>query len=191
MIHPLKALPFTALPSPDLSFPFHCGKERGWDGWMASLAQWTGVWVNSGGWWWTGRPGMLQSMGSPRVRHLWVTELNWTSIVGAVPQFLVFLMLTMYSLLNWYFFLRAVEEECFPHYTFQMHMLWRENADRKQSKTKKLSSIRSKLDTGNRVKSDSLRSVLGHQLQLILEKQWFELHRGFSNFFKTKSYSTS
>ena len=54
-----------------------------------------------------------------------------------------------------------------------------------------LSSIRSKLDIGNRVKSDSLRSVLGHQLQLILEKQWFELHRGFSNFFKTKSYSTS
>ena len=35
------------------------------------------VWVNSGSWWWTGRPGMLQSMGSQRVEHDWVTELNW------------------------------------------------------------------------------------------------------------------
>ena len=40
------------------------GDDRGWDGWMASLTQWTWVWVNSGSWWWTGRPGMLQFMGS-------------------------------------------------------------------------------------------------------------------------------
>ena len=40
------------------------GENRGWDGWMASLAQWTWVWVNSGSWWWTGRPGMLRFMGS-------------------------------------------------------------------------------------------------------------------------------
>ena len=40
--------------------------------------RWTWVWVNSGSWWWTGRPGMLQSMGSQRVRHDWVTELNST-----------------------------------------------------------------------------------------------------------------
>ena len=39
--------------------------------------QWTWVWVNSGSWWWTGRPGMLWSMGSQRVGHDWVTELNW------------------------------------------------------------------------------------------------------------------
>ena len=38
---------------------------------------WTWVWVNSGSWWWTGRPGMLQFMGSQRVRHDWATELNW------------------------------------------------------------------------------------------------------------------
>ena len=38
------------------------GDNRGWDGWMASPAQWTWVWVNSGGWWWTGGPDMLQSM---------------------------------------------------------------------------------------------------------------------------------
>ena len=49
---------------------------RGWDGWMASLTQWTWVWVNSRTWW-TGKPGMLKSMGSQRVRHDWATKLNW------------------------------------------------------------------------------------------------------------------
>ena len=53
------------------------GDDRGWDGWMASLTRCTWVWVNSGSWWWTGRPGMLQFMGSQRVGHDWVTELNW------------------------------------------------------------------------------------------------------------------
>ena len=53
------------------------GDDRGWDGWMASPTRWTWVWVNSGGWWWTGRPGVLQFMGSQRVGHNWVTELNW------------------------------------------------------------------------------------------------------------------
>ena len=52
------------------------GDDRGWDGWMASLTQWTWVWVYSGSWWWTGRPGVLQSMGSKRVRHEWATELR-------------------------------------------------------------------------------------------------------------------
>ena len=46
--------------------------------WMASLTQWTWVWVNSGSWWWTGRPGVLWFMGLQRVRHNWATELNWT-----------------------------------------------------------------------------------------------------------------
>ena len=54
------------------------GADSGWDGWMASLTQWMWVWVNSGSWWWTGRPGMLWFMGSQRVGHAWVTELNWT-----------------------------------------------------------------------------------------------------------------
>ena len=54
------------------------GDDRGWDGWMASPTQWTWVWVNSESWWWTGRPGMLQSMGLQRVRQDWATELNWT-----------------------------------------------------------------------------------------------------------------
>jgi len=51
--------------------------ERGWDGWKASLTRWTWVWVNSGSWWWTGRPGVLRFMESQRVGHDWVTELNW------------------------------------------------------------------------------------------------------------------
>ena len=53
------------------------GDDRGWDGWMASLTQWTWVWVDSGSWWWTGRPGVLQFMWSQRVGHDWATELNW------------------------------------------------------------------------------------------------------------------
>ena len=53
------------------------GNDRGWDGWMASLTRWAWVCVNSGSWWWTGRPGVLWFMGSQRVGHDWVTELNW------------------------------------------------------------------------------------------------------------------
>ena len=54
--------------------------DRGWDGWMASLTWWMWVWVNSGSWWWTGRPDVLRFMGSQRVGHDWVTELNWTEL---------------------------------------------------------------------------------------------------------------
>ena len=54
------------------------GDDRGWDGWMASPTQWTWVWVDSGSWWWKGRPDVLQFMGSQRVGHDWATELNWT-----------------------------------------------------------------------------------------------------------------
>ena len=52
------------------------GDDRGWDDWMASPTQWTWVWVNSGSWWWTGRSGMLQSVGLQTVRQDWATELN-------------------------------------------------------------------------------------------------------------------
>ena len=52
------------------------GDDRGWDGWLASLTQRTWIWVSLGSWWWTGKPGVLQSMGSQRVRHNWATELN-------------------------------------------------------------------------------------------------------------------
>ena len=74
-------------------------RRRGWQRmrWLdASPTQWTWVWVNSGSWWWTGRPGVLQFMGSQRVRHDWATELNWI------------LMLL-----------------CFPTKTHKIHKLWR------------------------------------------------------------------
>ena len=53
------------------------GDNRGWDGWMASWIQWTWVWVSSRSWWWTWKPGVLQSMGLQRVTHDWAIELNW------------------------------------------------------------------------------------------------------------------
>ena len=54
--------------------------DRGWDVWIALPTRWTWVWVDSGRWWWTGRPGMLRFMGSQRVGHHWVTELNWPEL---------------------------------------------------------------------------------------------------------------
>ena len=65
--------------------------HRGWDGWMASLTQWTWVWASSGCWWWTGKPGVLQSMGMHRVMGMhsvtrlnnW-TEMNWMGCRGCV-----------------------------------------------------------------------------------------------------------
>ena len=55
--------------------------DRGWDGWMASLTRWTWVWVNSGNWWWIGRPGVLRFMGSQSQTRLsdW-TKVNWEYI---------------------------------------------------------------------------------------------------------------
>ena len=58
------------------------GDDRGWDGWMALLTQWTWVWVNSRSWWWIGNPGVLRFMGSQRVRHDWASELNW--LIGSI-----------------------------------------------------------------------------------------------------------
>ena len=61
------------------------GDNRRQDGWMALLTQWIWVWVNSGSWWWTGRPGVLRFMGSQRVGYDWATELNWTEILKKEP----------------------------------------------------------------------------------------------------------
>ena len=52
--------------------------DRRWDDWMASLTQWTWVRAISGSWWWTGMPGVLQSMGLQRIRDDWASELNGT-----------------------------------------------------------------------------------------------------------------
>ena len=62
------------------------GVDRGRDGWVVSLTQWTWVWVSFGSWWWTGKPGLLQSMGLQRVRHSWSPELNWFKIVRTWKQ---------------------------------------------------------------------------------------------------------
>ena len=79
------------------------GDDRGWDGWMSSPTQGTGVWVNSGSWRWTGRPGVLQSMGSQRVRHDWATELISTCLAVFFEwSTLIPLELTlMYNVKNW------------------------------------------------------------------------------------------
>ena len=59
------------------------GDNRGWNGWMASLTQWRWVSVSSRSWWCTGKPGVLQSMGSQRVRHDWATKLtDWFHLDG-------------------------------------------------------------------------------------------------------------
>ena len=63
------------------------GENRKWNGWMASPTQWTWVWASSRSWWWTGRPGVLQSMGSQRVGHDWATELNNKHVIKAVKAY--------------------------------------------------------------------------------------------------------
>ena len=73
--------------------------DRGWVGWMASLTRWTLVRVNSGSWWWTGRPGMLQFMWLQRVGHDWVTELNWTV---SLSQFNRYLYISLYNQTYWF-----------------------------------------------------------------------------------------
>ena len=63
-------------------------KDRRLDDWMVSLTRWTWVWAGSRSWWWTGKPGMLQSMGSQRVGHDWGTELTQTDFKIWVQRFL-------------------------------------------------------------------------------------------------------
>ena len=86
------------------------GDDRGWGSWMASPTQWTWVWVNSGSWWWTGRPGVLHSMGSQRVRHDWATELNWAecnvlevgkSKIRILAWYLGFLVRALFFICRW------------------------------------------------------------------------------------------
>ena len=60
------------------------GDDRGWDGWMASLTQWTWVWLSSGSWWRTGRPGVLQSHGVAK-SQTWLEWLNWTESCPQIP----------------------------------------------------------------------------------------------------------
>jgi len=88
------------------------GDGRGWDGWMASPAQWTWVWANSGKCWRTGKPGVLQSMGSQRVGHDWGPEQHigeWGRerermplLFNMLPRFVIaFLPRSKYLLISW------------------------------------------------------------------------------------------
>ena len=69
------------------------GDDRGWDGWMASPTKWIWVWASSGSWWWIGRPGVLQAMGSLRVGHDWAIELNWCWMIYNLLKFLTNILL--------------------------------------------------------------------------------------------------
>ena len=76
------------------------GDDRGWDGWMASPTRCTWVWVNSGCWWWTGRPGVLRFMGSQRVGHNWATELKIDHYCQIPPKMSINLYLSSMILQN-------------------------------------------------------------------------------------------
>ena len=70
------------------------GEDRGWDGWMTSPMWWTWVWASSGGWWWTGNPGVLQSVESQRVWHDWETVLNWLKANYTNDRWIIFIAYT-------------------------------------------------------------------------------------------------
>ena len=101
------------------------GDDRGWDGWMASLTQWTWAWVNSGSLWWTGRPGMLRFMGSQRIRHDWETELNWTRVIFSkyelIMSFVLKALLLYLKYKPHHIFLRVWR--ILPFSTWQLHFI--------------------------------------------------------------------
>ena len=96
------------------------GDDRGWDGWMASPTRWTWIWVNSGTWWCTGRPGVLQFMGSQRVGHNWATELNWMIYtVGSLKLLSTLMFCTAYwrHCMQYYIFSYVL-------YSFMLLLVW-------------------------------------------------------------------
>ena len=79
--------------------------DRGWDGWMASSTQWIWVWVSSESWWWTGKPGVWQSMGSQRVGHDWVIELTdvcWIPVPYILDFFLLLFLILIVMIITIY-----------------------------------------------------------------------------------------
>ena len=93
------------------------GDDGGWDGWMASPTQWTWAWASSGSWWWTGKPGMLQTGGLQRVGHNWTTELklclNLSTIKYLKPKFL---FLVNFSQIYPFLCLKSTVAACFGHF---------------------------------------------------------------------------
>ena len=100
------------------------GDNRGWDGWMASRTWWTWVWVNSGSWWWTGRPGMLQFMGSQRVGHDWAAELNWLDGPSCPPKNLLSSKLFIKLSYPLKVFILKYKQIIFCHFSFLEEILW-------------------------------------------------------------------
>ena len=92
---------------------------------MASLTRCTWVWVNSGSWWWTGRPGVLRFMGSQRVRHDWATELNWTEhlyvLCSSIVLFKLLFRISLYEFIIIYLFILPLTEIWF---TFCLRLLY-------------------------------------------------------------------
>ena len=112
------------------------GDDRGWDGWMVSLTRCMWVWVNSGSWQWTGRPGVLWFMGSLRVRHNWESELNWCTqqreILGtqgrtkrtpSVTSWLISSLKLTPQPLNWRWQARVECSELVTHHSNRYHAL--------------------------------------------------------------------
>ena len=107
------------------------GDDRGWDGWMASPTRWTWVWVNSGSWWWTGRPGILQSLGSQRVWHDWATELNWNNKVSFLFYFFYESSMFLFLLLSQIYWTMMDKWNCTylgcTMLFFQLYTMWQFN----------------------------------------------------------------
>ena len=104
--------------------------DRGWDCWIASPTQWTWIWVDSGSWWWTGRPSVLWFMGSQRVGHDWGIELNWNWILSHLISvnclsFPLFRKLKFYLLLWIFSFWKHIFllSSCFPPDSSLIHFV--------------------------------------------------------------------
>ena len=91
--------------------------DRGWDGWMASPTWWTWVWVDSGSWWWTGRPGVLWFMGLQRVTKSRTRLSDWTELTEYLNGLVVFLTFFKSEFCNEEFMIWATV-------TYQSYFCW-------------------------------------------------------------------
>ena len=98
--------------------------DRGWDGWMAWPTQWTWVWVDSSSWWWTGRPGVLQFMGSQKVGHNWATEQMWCQNVNIKIIFTMVCLLIFKQLFGSSKYMpQKIKIICFKFWIFHQYFL--------------------------------------------------------------------
>ena len=95
------------------------GDNRGWDGWMASPTRWTWAWVSSGSWWWTGKPGVLQSMGLQRIGHDWV---NW--ILSWIVERFSFGFTNIHNLCLYFSFNNSNVENIIQGSIYNVKALW-------------------------------------------------------------------